>query len=72
MTGEYLMSVGEVSDKVSMSKTTIYELIAAGKFPIPMRINGSDKLTRWRGADIDAWIAEEAGKPRPWKFQKAS
>lgn len=72
MTGEYLMSVSMVSEKVSMSKTTIYELIEQGKFPIPLRINGSNKLTRWRGSDVDAWIAEESSKPRAWKFAKAS
>lgn len=70
ITGEYLMSVSAVSEKVAMSKSTIYELIEQGKFPIPMRINGSDKLTRWRGADVDAWIVEESSKPRPWKFPK--
>lgn len=43
------------ADRMGISKTTLYRLIKAGKFPKPIRI--SDQATGWPEEVIDAWIA---------------
>ena len=61
MIGEYLLSIKGVAAKVSLSASRIYELVNEGAFPMPLTIGGS---SRWRGADVDAWILEVAAQPR--------
>lgn len=50
-----LLSIGEVQQRVSMGRSTIYARIKAGRFPRPVSV--SPGMVRWRDADIDAWIA---------------
>jgi predicted DNA-binding transcriptional regulator AlpA len=38
-----------------MSRRWLYRAVSAGEFPKPVKIG---KATRWRRADLDAWIAE--------------
>ena len=50
-----ILRLPEVLARVGLSRSTVYQLMAAGDFP------GSVRLTRnsvgWRSDDIDAWIA---------------
>lgn len=50
-----LLSIGEVQQRVSMGRSTIYARIKSGLFPRPVSV--SPGMVRWRDADIDAWIA---------------
>lgn len=54
--GEYLLSVEGVKAKVSLGKTTLMAMVAAGTFPQPKLIG---KVLRWRGSDVDGWIRDE-------------
>jgi predicted DNA-binding transcriptional regulator AlpA len=74
MTGEYLLDMKGVEEKVNASATWIREQMALGKFPLSIQI---DNIVRWRGADIDAWILDQASKPRttpagPVRVRRAS
>jgi prophage regulatory protein len=49
-----LLRLPAVKDMTGLSKTTIYDLIKQGKFPD--RIKVTERASRWKSADIDAWI----------------
>lgn len=53
--GEYMLSINDVMAKTSLGKTTVAELVKAGKFPQPKKIG---TLTLWRGSEVDAFIRE--------------
>ena len=42
-----------VSERTTFSRSTIYRLIAEGKFPPPVKL--ADRAVAWRLADIEAW-----------------
>ncbi len=50
-----LLSPVQASVYVGMSRRWVYRAVSAGEFPKPVKIG---KATRWRRADLDAWIAE--------------
>ncbi|MBN3726089.1 AlpA family phage regulatory protein [Burkholderia sp. Ac-20379] len=50
----------EVVAKVGLGESTLYRMIADGKFPKPFEI--VPKRNAWLEEDIDAWIAERAGR----------
>jgi prophage regulatory protein len=52
-----LIRLPEVMNKVGLCRTSIYMLIAEGKFPAP-RILGRASL--WVEAEIDQWISDVA------------
>ena len=47
----------KVADKTGLSRTHIYRLIQAGKFPPPFKL--SERISAWDEAVIDAWLAEK-------------
>lgn len=49
-----LLKIAEVKATISMGHTWIYEQIAAGKFPAPVKL--SEKCSRWRESEIAAWM----------------
>lgn len=56
-----LLKVQSVSELVGLAKPTIYKMMAAGKFPLPVTRTG--RHVAWRAADVEAWLAEL--KPAP-------
>lgn len=54
--GECLVRLPIVVAKVGVAKSTLYKLIAEGKFPQPYRI--SSRLSVWDLGEIEAWIAQ--------------
>lgn len=50
-----LLSIKDVSEILSLSKTTIWRQVKAGTLPAPIKIGGS---TRWRRNDIEAIFAD--------------
>lgn len=48
------LAMEQVSDRVGLRKSTIYELIRKGSFPVPQRFSPS--TVRWDEAAIAAWI----------------
>lgn len=51
-----LLRLAEVSRRVGIGKTMIYDLIGRDRFPAPYKV--SPKASRWSEAEIVAWIAE--------------
>lgn len=45
-----------VLDRTGLSNSTLYELMAAGKFPKPVKI--ADRCVAWPANEVDAWIAD--------------
>ena len=55
----------ELAHKISFQPSTIYGLIAEGKFPAPFKIVSGGRAAGWLETTIDDWIAD-----REEHFQK--
>lgn len=57
-----LIRLPEVKARIGLSRSTIYNRIAAKTFPAPVRLG--EKSVAWEEAKIDAWIQArlEAGQ----------
>ena len=49
-----LMTSQQVAERLSVSVRTLWRLVAAGKFPQPVRYNR--KLVRWKTTDVSRYI----------------
>ena len=56
-----LLAFEPLSHYVSFGRSRIYQLIAAGEFPQPIKVG---KSSRWVKADIDAWIRKQTTSQR--------
>ncbi len=56
-TPQALLRLKVVEGIVGMSKSWIYEQIARGAFPEPIRL--SVKCSRWRAADVAEWLSAQ-------------
>jgi prophage regulatory protein len=50
----------ELPSKVGYRPSTIYALIAAGKFPKPFKLSSGGQAAGWLETTIDEWISEQA------------
>lgn len=57
MTDLVLLIFHEVSDKVSLSRKSIYARIKSGEFPRQVKIG---KASRWLKHEVEAWILDAA------------
>lgn len=55
--GECLLRFSAVSERVSLSRTTIYEFVKAGSFPAPVK---TGRGSRWLSSEVSAWISARA------------
>ncbi len=46
-----------VTAKTGKSRTRIYEDVAAGTFPAPIKLGPGARAVGWLESEIDAWIA---------------
>ncbi len=53
--GECLLPIQDVSKRIGLGKSKIYEMVGEETFPRPVRL--SPKAVRWKQSEIDAWIA---------------
>lgn len=49
--------VNELSDLLSIGKSTIWAWVKAGRFPKPLKM--SSRMTVWSAADVEAWISSK-------------
>ena len=49
-----LLSRQKVQSKTTLSRSSIYDMIARGEFPKPVKISG--RRVAWLEASLDAWI----------------
>ena len=54
MTAEYLIDRTEVEKRVGLTRSSIYDAMRKGKFPVPLRVG--PKAVRWRASEIEAWV----------------
>ena len=52
-----LLSLKQVSSRVTLSRSSIYARVRAQDFPAPIKI--SENRIAWDEQDIDKWIAEK-------------
>ena len=55
-----ILRPSQVCARTGLSKSTIYELVAKGRFPGPIRISG--RATGWIEAEVDAWLRRGAAE----------
>ena len=53
-----VLRMKDLSAKVGFQPSTLYELIALGKFPPPFKLVQGGRASGWLEHDIDAWILE--------------
>jgi prophage regulatory protein len=53
----------QVLKTTGISRTQLYRLIQAGKFPKPMKL--SERISAWDEASVNAWLAEKFGEVKP-------
>lgn len=53
---EHLLRLPDVCARVGVRHSKLYELIAAGDFPRPVKVGGT-RASRWPSSEVDAWIA---------------
>ena len=47
----------DVCHQTGISRTHLYRLVSKGLFPAPVKL--SDRVTVWREADVQSWLAEK-------------
>ena len=57
-----LVSMSEVEFVAGRKRSSIYEMIAAGKFPRPTRIGG---LARWSLREVESWVEARLAERLP-------
>lgn len=53
-----LLRLPDVQAMTALSRSTIYALVAAGKFPRPIRL--TERAVRWMSTEVETWIHEAA------------
>jgi len=56
--GNRMLKAPEVAARTSWSRSRLYQAIAAGEFPRPVRL--STHRVAWPESQVDAWIAAKA------------
>jgi prophage regulatory protein len=56
---DQLLSISDVLATTSLSKTTVYVLMRAGRFPKTVQL--STNRVAWKASDVQAWIAQRTG-----------
>lgn len=51
-----LLKLPQVCRRVGLSRTTIYQLVAAGTFPKPIKIRST---SLWATRQVDAWVEQQ-------------
>jgi prophage regulatory protein len=54
-----LLRLPRVLERVPYSRSTIYAMVAEGRFPKPIKLGGGDsRAVAWDAAEIETWISE--------------
>jgi prophage regulatory protein len=55
-----ILRMFEVSDRIGLAKSSIYEQIRKGSFPKPIKL--SPRSVGWLEADINSWLDEKVSQ----------
>jgi prophage regulatory protein len=61
-TSKRVLRMEALSQKISLRPSTIYELIADGKFPTSFKIVPGGRASGWLESTIDAWLEARSGE----------
>jgi prophage regulatory protein len=53
----------QVQDRLGLSRSTIYAMVAANELPPPIRL-GSGRAVGWIEGEVDAWLAAQVERSR--------
>jgi prophage regulatory protein len=53
------LRIKDVTSRTRMSRTQVYRLVQADKFPKPHRL--SERVSVWDAAAVDSWLNEKFG-----------
>lgn len=53
---DFLIKLPEVCRQAGLGKSAIYEMIAAGEFPQPIKLG---RFSRWSQKEVQAWVEEQ-------------
>lgn len=67
MTQVKLLKITEVQERVNLTRSHIYRLMATGDFPQPLKFG---RASRWRSDELDTWVT--ADHPRRTHAPKAA
>jgi prophage regulatory protein len=68
-----ILRLPDVIDRTGLSRSTIYDMVADGRFPPPLRLTGDrGQATGWRDTDIDEWIASLSAAVEPRRPQDSA
>ena len=54
--GVRVLRMQSVCEKVGLGRSSVYELIANGKFPRSFRLTPGGRAVGWLESDLDAWL----------------
>ena len=63
-TGTRVLRMKDVSQKIGYAPSTIYELVAHGKFPAPFKLAPGGRAAGWLESTIESWLTGRAGGDR--------
>lgn len=55
MTETYL-SDAQIAARIGVSRNSVWRWVRNGTFPKPIKL--SERVTRWRASEVEAWAAE--------------
>jgi len=53
-----VLRMRDLPQKVGFRPSTIYEMVATGRFPRPFKLVSGGRASGWLERDIDAWLDE--------------
>jgi prophage regulatory protein len=57
MTHKQVLRIKDVMARTAFSKSHVYRLVNAGKFPAPIKI--SERIIAWDESEVDNWLADK-------------
>lgn len=55
-----ILRMRDLPQKVGFRPSTIYEMVAAGRFPPPFKIVPGGRASGWLESSVDAWLDERS------------
>ena len=54
-----ILRMKDLPKKIGFAPSTIYELVAKGKFPKPFKILPGGRATGWLEHELDSWLNDQ-------------
>jgi len=51
-----ILRMRDLAEKVGLRPSTVYELVAKGRFPAPFKIVQGGRASGWLESEIDEWL----------------